>query len=58
MSEEIFYEVLIRLQQELQYRKYTITDLKEIEEILKSLNYKNEEIQVKKLTLRKENKDE
>ena len=41
---EIMYEILIKLEKELEYRKYTIQDLKEIKKILKEL--KAEEIKI------------
>lgn len=47
------YEVLIRLYYELDYRKFTIEDLKEIKEILQEFNGKVEEVKLKKV---KENK--
>lgn len=47
------YEVLIRLYYELDYRKFTIEELKEIKEILQEFNGKIEEVKLKKV---KENK--
>ena len=43
------YELLIKLYYELDYKKYTIEDLKEIKEILESLNGKVEEVKLKKV---------
>ena len=43
------YEVLIRLYYELDYRKFTIEDLKEIKEILQEFNGKVEEVKLKKV---------
>ena len=43
------YEVLIKLYYELDYRKFTIEDLKEIKEILKEFNGKVEEVKLKRV---------
>lgn len=43
------YEVLIRLYYELDYRKFTINELKEIKEILNQFNGKIEEVKLKKV---------
>lgn len=43
------YEVLIRLYYELDYKKFTIEDLKEIKEILQEFNGKVEEVKLKKV---------
>ena len=43
------YEVLIRLYYELDYRKFTLEDLKEIKEILQEFNGKVEEVKLKKV---------
>ena len=43
------YEVLIRLYYELDYRKFTIEELKEIKEILNQFNGKIEEVKLKKV---------
>jgi len=43
------YELLIKLYYELEYKRYTIEDLKEIKEILESLNGKVEEVKLKKV---------
>ncbi len=43
------YELLIKLYYELDYKRYTIEDLKEIKEILESLNGKVEEVKLKKV---------
>ena len=43
------YELLIKLYYELDYKRYTIEDLKEIKEILESLNGKIEEVKLKKV---------
>ena len=43
------YELLIKLYYELDYKRYTIEDLKEIKEILESLNEKVEEVKLKKV---------
>ena len=40
------YELLVKFEKELEYKKYTIKDLKEIKEILKDL--KTEEVRLKK----------
>lgn len=47
------YELLIKLYYELDYRKFTLEDLKEIKEILNQFNGKVEEVKLKKV---KENK--
>ena len=49
------YELLIRLYYELDYKRFTIEDLKEIKEILNQFNGKIEEVKLKKLV--KENKE-
>ena len=41
------YELLIKLEQELEYKKYTIKDLEEMKKILKDL--KTEEVKLKNL---------
>lgn len=41
------YEVLIKLYYELDYRKFTIEDLKDIKKILEQFNGKTEEVKVK-----------
>lgn len=43
------YELLIKLYYELDYKRYTIEDLKEIKAILESLNGKVEEVKLKKV---------
>ena len=43
------YEVLIRLFYELEYRKFTIEELKEIKELLQMYKGEVMEVQVKKL---------
>ena len=43
------YEVLMRLYYELDYKKFTIEDLKEIKEILQEFNGKVEEVKLKKV---------
>ena len=43
------YEILIKLYYELDYRKFTIEDLKEIKEILQEFNGKVEEVKLKKV---------
>lgn len=40
------YELLIKLQNELEYKKYTIKDLEEMKKILKDL--KTEEVDLKR----------
>lgn len=47
------YELLVKLNDELEYRKYTIKDLEEIKAILEKLKKPTEEI---KLERKKENK--
>ena len=46
------YEVLIRLYYELDYRKFTIEDLKEIKKILQEFNGKIEEVKLKKVKVK------
>lgn len=41
------YELLVRLNNELEYKKYTIEDLEEIKEILKDLQ--TEEVRLKRM---------
>lgn len=43
------YELLIKLYYELDYRKFTIEDLKEIKEILQEFNGKVEEVKLKRV---------
>ena len=43
------YELMIRLYYELDYKKYTIEDLKEIKEILQSIKEPIEEVKLKKI---------
>lgn len=43
------YEVLIKLYYELDYRKFTIKELKDIKEILEQFNGKTEEVKVRKI---------
>lgn len=43
------YEVLIRLYYELDYRRFTIEELKEIKKILQEFNGKIEEVKLKKV---------
>ena len=43
------YEVLIKLYYELDYRKFTIKELKDIEEILEQFNGKTEEVKVRRI---------
>ena len=43
------YELLVRLYYELEYRKFTIEELKEIKEILQMYKGKVLEVKVKKL---------
>ena len=43
------YELLIKLYYELDYRKFTLEDLKEIKEILQEFNGKVEEVKLKKV---------
>ena len=45
------YELLIKLEQELEYKKYTIETLEEMNKILKDL--KTEEVKLKSLDKRK-----
>lgn len=52
------YEVLIKLYYELEYRKFTIEELKEIKRILEQYNGKTLEVKVKKLKLDKEDKND
>lgn len=49
----IMYELLVKLNDEIEYRKYTIQELKEIKEILEKLKKPTEEI---KLERKKENR--
>lgn len=43
------YELLIKLYYELDYKKFTLEDLKEIKEILNQFNGKVEEVKIKKI---------
>ena len=43
------YEILIKLYYELDYKRYTIEDLKEIKEILQEFNGKVEEVRLKRV---------
>ena len=47
------YELLIKLYYELDYRKFTLEDLKEIKEILNQFNGKVEEVKLKKVKEKK-----
>ena len=46
------YELLIKVIDELNYKKFTINELKEIEEILKFFDYKVNEVKLKKVKVR------
>ena len=48
---EIMYELLIKLKNDLEYKKYTIKDLEEMKKILKDLQ--TEEVKLKNLNKRK-----
>lgn len=48
------YEVLIRLYYELDYRKFTIEDLKEIKGILNQFNGKVEEVKLKRIKVKED----
>lgn len=43
------YELLIKLYYELDYKKFTLEDLKEMKEILQEFNGKVEEVKLKKV---------
>ena len=43
------YELLIKLYYELDYKKFTLEDLKEIKEILNQFNGEVEEVKLKKI---------
>ena len=43
------YELLIKLYYELDYKKFTLEDLKEIKEILNQFNGRVEEVKLKKI---------
>ena len=43
------YELLIKLYYELDYKKFTLKDLKEIKEILNQFNGRVEEVKLKKI---------
>lgn len=43
------YEVLIKLYYELDYKKFTIKELKDIKEILEQFNGKTEEVKVRRV---------
>ena len=45
------YELIIKLEKELEYKKYTIKDLEEMKKILEGL--KTEEVRLKNLDKRK-----
>lgn len=46
MKEETMYEVLVKLENELEKKKYTIEELEELKELLEGM--KTEEVEVKK----------
>lgn len=46
------YEVLIKLYYELDYRKFTIKELKDIKGILEQFNGKTEEVKVKRVKVK------
>ena len=46
---EIMYELLIRLYYELEYKKFTLEDLKEMKEILNQFNGEVEEVKLKRV---------
>ena len=43
------YELLIKLYYELEYKKFTLEDLKEMKEILNQFNGKVEEVKLKRV---------
>lgn len=43
------YELLIKLEKELEYKKYTIEDLREIKKILEELNKPTERVTLKRI---------
>ena len=43
------YEVLIKLYYELDYKKFTIEELRDIKEILEQFNGKTEEVKVRRV---------
>lgn len=43
------YEVLIKLYYELDYKKFTIKELKDIKEILEQFNGKTEEVKLRRV---------
>ena len=43
------YELLIKLYYELEYKKFTLEDLKEMKEILNQFNGRVEEVKLKKI---------
>ena len=47
------YELLIKLYYELDYKKFTLEDLKEIKEILQEFNGKVEEVKLKRVKEKK-----
>lgn len=49
------YEVLIKLYYELDYRKFTIEDLKEIKEVLNQFKEPKQEVKVRKIGTRENN---
>lgn len=49
------YEVLIRLYYELDYRSFTIEDLKEIKEVLNQFKEPKQEVKVRKIGSRESN---
>ena len=48
-KEKQMYELLIKLYYELDYKKFTLEDLKEIKEILQEFNGKVEEVKLKRV---------
>ena len=49
------YEVLIKLYYELDYRSFTIEDLKEIKEVLNQFKEPKQEVKVRKIGTRENN---
>ena len=47
------YELLIKLYYELEYKKFTLEDLKEMKEILNQFNGRVEEVKLKKVKEKK-----
>lgn len=53
MQDKEEYELIIKVIDELDYKKFSIKQLEEIEEILKTYNYNTSEVKLKKVKVKK-----